>query len=61
MENNSAKLTLNDCISHHTLATFYGRKFNQVDLLPLTEDQETKFGIKMKLGHFTAFIMLKAA
>ncbi len=56
----------NDCISHHSLATFHGRKFNQVDLVPLTEDlfsedQETKFGIEMKLGHFTAFIMLKAA
>ncbi|KAL9977833.1 hypothetical protein ACROYT_G015285 [Oculina patagonica] len=30
----------NDRISHHSLATFHGRKFNQVDLLPLTEDLE---------------------
>ena len=30
----------NDRISHHSLTTLHGRKFNQIDLLPLIEDLE---------------------
>ena len=30
----------NDRISHHSLTTLHGRKLNQIDLLPLTEDLE---------------------
>ena len=30
----------NDRISHHSLTTLHGRKFNRIDLLPLTEDLE---------------------
>ena len=30
----------NDRISHHSLTTLHGKKFNQIDLLALTEDLE---------------------